>query len=271
MVKKRINIIIKYAFLIVSSGLSLFPLFWMLMSATNKSTDILAGKILPGAKLVENYNNLLKTANVSQAMWNSFKYSVLTTIGGVLICAIAGYAFEVYYTKGKNFVFNLLLVSMMIPFAATMIPMYTMFGKFHLLDTTLGFALPSLAGALLIFLFRQSAQSFSLSIIESARMEGAGEMRIFFQFFMPIMKQTFIAGITVAFMGNWNNYMWPLIIMQKPESRTMPLLVSNLLSGYVTDYGMLMLAVTISILPTAILFLVLQRYFVEGITGSVKQ
>ncbi|HBM79344.1 MAG TPA: lactose ABC transporter permease [Clostridiaceae bacterium] len=270
MTKRRIGIAVEYIVLTIVSVISLFPLFWMLMSATNKSTDVLAGRILPGQKLIENMGNLLKTANVGQAMMNSFKYSVLTTVGSVLICSIAGYAFEVYYTKSKNMVFNLLLISMMIPFAATMIPLYTLFGKLNLLNKTLGFALPSLSTVLLIFLFRQSAQSFPKSIIESARLDGAGELRIFLEFFVPITKHTFTAGITVAFMSNWNNYLWPLIIMQSPTSRTMPQLISGLTSGYVTDYGMLMLAVSISILPTVVVFLILQKNFVEGITGAVK-
>jgi lactose/L-arabinose transport system permease protein len=271
MVKKIISTTFEYIILIVASVVSLFPLFWMFMSATNKSTDVLAGRILPGMKLIENMNNLLKAANVGTDMLNSLKYSLITTVGSVIICSIAGYAFEVYYTKGKNLLFNLLLVSMMIPFAATMIPLYTLFGKLSLLNKTLGFALPSLSTALLIFLFRQSAQLFPKSIIESARLDGASELRIFLQLFVPITKHTFAAGITVAFMSNWNNYLWPLIIMQKKESQTMPQLIANLTSGYLTDYGMLMLAVSISILPTVFVFLLLQKYFVEGITGAIKQ
>lgn len=271
MVKKILSTTCEYIVLIAASILSLFPLFWMFMSATNKSTDVLAGRIMPGLKLMENMNNLLKASKLGTCMINSTKYSLITTIGSVIICSIAGYAFEVYYSKTKNFVFNLLLISMMIPFAATMIPLYTLFGKMSLLNKTMGFALPSLSTALLIFLFRQSAQSFPRSVIESARLDGASELRIFLQLFVPITKHTFAAGITVAFMSNWNNYLWPLIIMQKKESQTMPQLVANLTSGYVTDYGMLMLAVSISILPTVFVFLLLQKYFVEGITGAVKQ
>ena len=270
MIKKRISMIVEYFVLILSSAIALFPIFWTFTSATNKSIDVLAGRLLPGAKLFENLHNLLKAANVGQAMLNSSKYSILTTLGSVLICSIAGYAFEVYYTRAKNMLFNVLLLSMMIPFAATMIPLYTLFGKLDLLNTTLGFALPSLSTALLIFLFRQCAQSFPKSIIESARIDGASEIRIFFEFFMPINRHTFAAGITVAFMNNWNNYLWPLIIMQTPTSRTMPQLIANLTSGYVTDYGMLMLAVSISILPTLVVFLILQKNFIEGITGAVR-
>lgn len=270
MIRKRISIIVEYIVLIIASIISLFPLFWMFVSATNKSTDVLAGKLLVGADLVKNLRSLIETASVGKAMLNSTKYSILTTLGSVLICSIAGYAFEVFYTKAKNIVFSLLLISMMIPFAATMIPMYALFGKLNLLNTTLGFALPSLSTALLIFLFRQCAQSFPTSVIESARIDGASEIRIFFEFFVPINRHTFAAGITVAFMNNWNNYLWPLIIMQTPDSQTMPQLIANLISGYVTDYGMLMLAVSISILPTVAVFLILQKNFIEGITGAVK-
>ena len=115
-------------------------------------------------------------------------------------------------------------------------------------------------------MFRQSARSFPLDIIEAARLDGLSEIRIFFQMFIPTMKSTYAAAMTITFMNAWNSYMWPKVIMTQSESMTMPMVVE----GYVTDYGMLMLAVLICTLPTALVFFILQKSFAEGITGAVK-
>ena len=165
---------------------------------------------------------------------------------------------------------NILLLSMMIPFASIMVPLFKMFSQAHLLNTTLGFVLPSISTAFLIFFFRQNSQSFPIETIQAARVDGLGEFQIYLRIYMPIMSPTFAAAAIVTFMNAWNNYMWPLIVMQDNRMRTMPLLVTGLTAGYVTDYGLLMLSVSIMTLPTVILFFTQQKRFVEGITGSVK-
>jgi lactose/L-arabinose transport system permease protein len=163
-----------------------------------------------------------------------------------------------------------LLLSMMVPFASIMVPLFKMFSQLKLLDTTAGFILPSLSTAFLIFFFRQSSISFPYEIVQAARVDGVGEFGIYLQIYLPVMTPTFIAAGIVTFMSSWNNYLWPLIIMQRQESRTMPLMITSLTSGYTTDYGILMLAVTICTLPTVIIFFALQKYFVVGMLGSVK-
>jgi len=183
---------------------------------------------------------------------------------------MAGYGFEVFHDRIKDRLMGVLLLSMLVPFAAIMIPLFMMFGKAGLLDTTTAFVLPSVSTAFLIFFFRQSTRSFPMEIIESARIEGMGELGIFVRIYVPIMRSTYAAAAVITFMNAWNNYLWPLIIMQKSESQTMPLLIASLISGYVIDYGALMLAVSISILPTLIIFLLLQRNFAEGILSSMR-
>jgi lactose/L-arabinose transport system permease protein len=165
---------------------------------------------------------------------------------------------------------SILLISMMVPFASIMVPLYRMFSIANLLDTTIGFILPSISTAFLIFFFRQSSMSFPAEIVQAARVDGLGEFGIYSRIYFPIMAPTFAAAAIVTFMANWNNYLWPLIIMQQQRSRTMPMLLVGLTAGYVTDYGVLMLAVTICTLPTVLLFFTQQRRFVEGILGSVK-
>ena len=122
----------------------------------------------------------------------------------------------------------------------------------------------------MIMLFRQAARSFPSDIRDAARLEGLSETGIFFRMYIPTMKSTYGAAMTVTFMNAWNHYLWPKIILQKHESITMPMLVANLKSGYSVDYGMLMLGVLICTLPTAIIFLCLQKSFANGITGAVK-
>jgi lactose/L-arabinose transport system permease protein len=259
-----------YAFLIVICLFSAFPFIWMISAATNRSVDIIRGKIFFGTHLVENFKTLFKTVNLGRTFWNSVRNSVIGTVVGIFVCSMAGYGFQIYRDRGKDRLMSILLLSMMVPFASIMVPLYRMFSIANLLDTTLGFILPSLSTAFLIFFFRQSTMSFPHEIVQAARVDGVSEFGIYLRIYFPVMAPTFAAAAIVTFMANWNNYLWPLIIMQKQESRTMPMMLVGLTAGYVTDYGILMLAVTICTLPTVILFFTQQKRFVAGILGSVK-
>lgn len=261
---------LQYFFLSIVSLLSIFPLVYMVTAATNASVDVIRGKMIPGTYLLENFKNLVAVQNVSGAMVNSFKYSVLLTIVSLVICSLAGYGFEIYHDKAKDTVMSILLLAMMVPFAATLIPLFQMFSKANLLNTTLGFILPTISTPFLIMMFRQNARSFPHDIIEAARIDGLTEVGIFFKMFIPTMKSTYAAAMTITFMNAWNNYLWPKVIMTDETSLTMPMLVANLTEGYVTDYGMLMLAVLLCSIPTIIIFFILQKNFAEGITGAVK-
>ena len=259
-----------YIVLILASLISVFPLYWMIAAATNNSTDILGGKLTIGANLASNLTNLLARQQIGRAFSNSMFYSVILSVLSLLICSIAGYAFEIYHDKAKDVLMSVLLLAMMVPFAATLIPLFKMFTGLHLQSTWIAYVLPTLSTPFLIMMFRQSARSFPTEIIEAARIDGLGELQIFFNIFMPTMKSTYAAAMTVTFMNAWNNYLWPKVIMMDDTSQTMPMLVANLSSGYSIDYGVLMLGVLICSLPTGILFLVLQKSFANGIVGAVK-
>ena len=260
----------EYAFIILISLISVFPFYWMLVSATNKSADVVQGKLTFGLYLFENIKTMFKTVNIGRAFWNSLRTSVLQTLLSIIVCSAAGYGFQVYRDKQKDTLMNILLLSMMIPFASTMIPLFRMFSKVRLLNTTIGFILPSISTAFLIFFFRQNSKAFPIETIQAARVDGLNEFNIYLRVYCPIMAPTFAAAAIVTFMNAWNNYMWPLIVMQSQKMQTMPLLVTGLTAGYVTDYGLLMLCVTIMTLPTVILFFTQQKRFVEGVVGSVK-
>ena len=262
--------VISYIILILASFLSAFPLYYMLCGATNTSIDVVRGRLVPGGYLVENFKTLVGMQNLKLAMFNSFRNAIIITFVALLVCSIAGYGFEIYHDKGKDILMSILLLAMMLPFVAIMIPLFKMFTSWGLVNTWIALALPSISTPFMIMLFRQAARSFPHDIIEAARLEGLSEFQIFFKMFIPVMKSTYGAAMTVTFMSAWNNYLWPTVILQDSKAITMPMLVANLKSGYSVDYGMLMLGVLICTLPTAVIFLCLQKSFANGITGAVK-
>ena len=262
--------VISYIILILASFLSAFPLYYMLCGATNTSIDVVRGRLIPGGYLVENFKTLVGMQNLKLAMFNSFRNAIIITFVALLVCSIAGYGFEIYHDKGKDILMSILLLAMMLPFVAIMIPLFKMFTSWGLVNTWIALALPSISTPFMIMLFRQAARSFPHDIIEAARLEGLSEVQIFFKMFIPVMKSTYGAAMTVTFMNAWNNYLWPTVILQDSKAITMPMLVANLKSGYSVDYGMLMLGVLICTLPTAVIFLCLQKSFANGITGAVK-
>ncbi|MBS4202452.1 carbohydrate ABC transporter permease [Bacillus sp. FJAT-49732] len=265
-----------YLFLSVAAFVSIFPFLWMIISMTNKSVDVTRGRLVPGNYLWENLRMLFTTVEIVPALINSFIVSISTTILALLIASLAGYGFEIYRSSGKDAVFNFLLLSMMIPFAALMVPLYRMFGSISQvvpmfgIDTLAAVVLPTITTAFLIFFFRQSTKMFSKELIEAGRIDGLSEIGIFLRIFLPTMKTTYAAAAIITFMSSWNNYLWPLVILQTPEKRTIPLLISNLGAGYSPDYGVIMTAIVIATLPTALVFFLMQRHFVAGMMGSVK-
>lgn len=259
-----------YLILIIASLLSVFPLYYMIAGATNKSVDFMRGRMTLGTYLIDNYKSLISQQNLGRAMFNSFRNALILTAISMLVCSLAGYAFEVYHDKGKDILMTVLLIAMMLPFVAIMIPLFKMFSTWHMVNNYWAFILPSVSTPFLIMMFRQAARSFPTDIIEASRIDGLSELGIFFRMFVPTMKSTYGAAITVTFMNAWNNYMWPKIIFQGDDQTTMPMLVANLLGAYTVDYGMLMLGVLICTLPTAIIFFFLQKSFTNGIVGAVK-
>ncbi|MHC5269525.1 carbohydrate ABC transporter permease [Enterococcus sp. LJL98] len=268
--------IMMYGFLGLFSIVFAFPFYFMLVSATNHSVDITKGALLPGSYLIQNFKNLMSQYNIGGAMWNSAKIAVLQTVFSLFIASLAGYGFEIHKSKGKEIIFNLLLLSMMIPFAAIMIPLFQMFGQISQvipaigIDTISAVILPYLTTAFLIFFFRQNTRMFPKSLLEAGRIDGLSEIGLFTRIYVPTMRTTYAAAGIITFMSSWNSYIWPLIILQTPEKQTLPLLISNLGSSYTPDFGLMMLAIVLATIPTAVVFFVLQKYFVAGMLGSVK-
>ncbi len=259
-----------YIFLIIASFLSVFPFYWMISAATNKSLDVARGRIAFGSYAAENFHNLLATYDLWTPLKNSFVYSTVQTLVAILICSLAGFGFELYHDKAKDFVFGVLLLAMMIPGVATMIPLFKMMSAMGVLNTVIGFMLPAISTPFLIMMFRQNSRSFPIDIMEAARIDGLTEFGIYWRMYMPVMKATYAAAAVITFMNAWNAYLWPRVVLNKTEAQTMPMLIANISAGYTVDYGLLMMAVLFCSVPTMIVFFVLQKQFAEGITGAVK-
>lgn len=263
--------IFTYLVLIIISLFSVFPFLWMIIGSTNKSIDIIGGKMTFGPHLIENFRILFEKYDMSQGILNSVKISVITVIAILLITSMAAYGFQIFKSKGKEKVYSFFMLTMMIPFATLMIPLFKIIVGMNLLNSHFAIILVSSASVFMIFFFRQSFSNYPIEIIQAARVDGASEVKIFFNIFMPSMKSTFFAAAIYSFMTSWNAYMWPLIILRTNDKKTTPLLISYMSSAYNPEYGVILLAIVLSTLPVIFIFFVFQKQFVQGMIGSVKQ
>lgn len=275
---KKIANALKYVFLGTLSFVSIFPFYWMIMASTNKSIDVTRGVLIPGPYFIENLKSVLASDLLYMNSYgNSVFIAVTTTVLAMIVSSAAGYAFVVYRSKTRNRIFDFIFASMMVPFAALMVPLFKLFSNFNKLGlTAIGLNSPGaviitgIATAFLIFFFKQNTATFPKDLIEAARIDGLGEIKIFLQIYMPTMKSTYAAAIVVTFMNVWNSYLWPLIALQSGSKRTLPLILSAMGTSYTPDYGMMMCAVVLATIPTAAIFFLMQKQFVAGMTGAVK-
>ena len=275
---KKIANALKYVFLGTLSFVSIFPFYWMMMAATNKSIDVTKGTLIPGTYFFENLKSVLASdLQYLNSYGNSIFITVTTTILAMIVSSAAGYAFVAYRSKTRDHIFDFIFASMMVPFAALMVPLFRLFSNFNKLGLSfIGLNSPGaviitgIATAFLIFFFKQNTATFPKDLIEAARIDGLGEVKIFLQIYMPTMKSTYAAAIVVTFMNVWNSYLWPLIALQSGDKRTLPLILSAMGTSYTPDYGMMMCAVVLATIPTAAIFFLMQKQFVAGMTGAVK-
>jgi lactose/L-arabinose transport system permease protein len=259
-----------YLFLSLMALVSLFPFYWMLVSSTNSATDINIGKFTFGDQLIVNFIKLSEQVDLLQIFWNTSKVAILSTVFTLLISSMAGYGFEIYQNKNRDRVYGAMLLTMMIPFAALMIPLFTLMAKAQLLDTHLAVMLPTISSAFIVFYFRQCTKAFPSELIDAARVDGVKEWKIYLYVYMPVMKTTYAAAFIIVFMLSWNAFLWPLIVLQSPELLTINLVLSSLSSAYFPDFGIIMVGTVFATLPSLAVFFLMQKQFVAGMTGSVK-
>ncbi len=259
-----------YLFLTVISFICVFPFIWMLIGATNNSLDILSGKLTPGGYLIENMITLFQKYDMGLVLWNSVKISVISVLLILLVTSMAAYGFQMFASEWKERIYGFFILTMMIPFATLMIPLFQIIVQFGLVNSHFAIIIVSTASVFMIFFFRQSFVTYPLEVLQAARVDGANEMTIYFKIFVPSVKSTFFAAAIYSFITSWNSYMWPLIVLQTNEQRTTTLLISALSSSYTPEYGVIMLAIVIATLPVIIVFFAFQKQFVQGMMGSVK-
>ncbi len=267
---RQLHRIMVYTLLSIAAFVSVFPFLWLIVGATNISSDILSGKTTPGHALFDNIVKLTQQVDLVQLFYNSTKIAVISTILTLIVASLAGYGFEIFKSKFSERVFAGLLAMLSVPFAALMIPLFVTMAQLHLINTHTAVILPTVASIFVIFYFRQASKSFPMELRDAARVDGLREWQIFLFVYMPVMRSTYAAATIITFMASWNNYLWPLIVLQTNEMKTITLAVASLLSAYVPDYGVVMVATTLATLPTLLIFFILQRQFVQGLLGSLK-
>ncbi|SES30466.1 carbohydrate ABC transporter permease [Salipaludibacillus aurantiacus] len=263
-----------YTLLGIGVFLSMFPFYWMFIGATNPSGAIFSmpPNLVPGDHFFENLRNLNENVGIWRVIMNSLIITLTFTVVSVMICSAAGFAFAKYQFKGRDPIFFMLLLAIMIPYHVTLIPLFELMANVGWLNTYQAVILPHLAYPFAIFLMRQNMRSIPNSLLEAARVDGAGEMRIFFTVVLPTMRPALAAVAIFLFMFQWNNFLWPLVVLGDSSMYTLPVALSSLVGMSRIDYGQIMLGTTLSTLPIMVFFLLLQRQFISGILGgSVKE
>lgn len=261
---------LQYLVLSVAAFLSIFPFLWMVIGSTNSSGDIIKGKTSFGAALSTNVTNFFTLVDVPLVFWNSAKVAILATVLTLIVSSLAGYGFEMFRSKFRERIYSVVLLTLMVPFAALMIPLFMMMARGGLINTHLAILLPTIASAFIIFYFRQATKAFPTELRDAAKVDGLKEWQIFLFIYVPVMRSTYAAAFVIVFMTAWNNYLWPLIVLQSNETKTITLVISSLASAYYPDYGVVMIGTILATLPTLAVFFLMQRQFVQGMLGSVK-
>lgn len=259
--------------LIALAVLSLAPLLWMLAVSFMQPGEASAfpPPLWPSAPTWNNYHELFAKAGMGRYLFNSFLIASCVTLLSLLFNVMAGYAFAKLRFAGRERLFALLLGALVIPAQVTMMPLFLMLKQLHLINTYAGAVIPGMAGIFGIFLVRQYARSIPDELLEAARIDGAGEYRIFFQIVLPALKPILVTLAIFSFMGAWNDFMWPLIVLSDDSLRTLPVALATLSREHVQDNEMMMAGSVVTVLPVLLLFLVLQRHYIQGLLlGSVK-
>ena len=255
------------------AGLAIFPLVWMvcvsLMPAGSASS--LPPPLLPKQPTLVHYQQLLGDGGLKRAFVNSLGLAVVSTFVSVSFNTLAGYAFAKLRFRHRERVFGLLIAALVIPGQVAMLPLFLMLKGMGLVNTWMGVLIPSMAGIFGIFLVRQYARGVPDELLEAARLDGAGEWRIFWNVVLPTLKPVLVTLAVCAFLGSWNDVMWPLIVLTDGEMHRRPVALAALSREHVNDSELMMAGAVITVLPVRVLFVALQRYYMQGLLmGSVK-
>ena len=282
--KRRIRTIIWYISACLIAVCTIFPFLWMIATSFKPMPEIYSRplNLIPVATTLQNYRDVLNTVPFLLYFKNSMILALAGVLSNVLLGSLAGYGFAKLQIRGKNIVFVLLLSSMMIPSIVTMVPQFVVLRKFPLvggnniigqggrgfINTLWAIVLTGGVGSYAVFFMRQFFSSLPDDLGEAARIDGSGEFRIFLCVYFPLITPAAITLAILTFQSGWNNFMWPLIVLNDASKHTIQIGLSLFKNNYVTNYGAMMAGTVFSTLPMLILFAFAQRYFIEGIAFS---
>lgn len=258
--------------LAVAAGLTLLPFLWVASGSLRSLDDIRAdpGAWLPSEVTFDNFVRLFATQGFSTFLGNSIVVAAVVVAGNLVAASAAGYALAKFDFAGKRLAFGAVMAALMVPYTATFVPQFVVTMNLGLVDTLAGIALPSLALPISIFIMRQYASAIPDELLEAARIDGAGELRIFFRIFLPLAGPALATVTIMSFLASWNNFIWPLVVAQSTSTYTLPvgLAATSQAAQNITDYGLVLAGAVVVMLPVLVLFLFLQRHFVQGVAAT---
>lgn len=260
--------IVLYVALTIGAIVMAFPFYWTLATSLTPDARVTALRPWPQSPTFEAYALLIETLPFIRIVGNSLWIAVVSTLIQLLTSAMAAYVFARMHFRGREVLFLAYLSTMMIPQAVLVVPLFIEMRMLGLVDTYLGLLAPSLTSVFAVFLLRQSIRQLPRELDDAATIDGAGHIRIFWQIVLPLIRPVLATLAVLAFMGSWNNFLWPLIIIRSPELMTLPLGLATLRGQYTNPWEVVMAGSVISILPMALLYLVAQKYVVQGIANA---
>jgi len=259
--------ILIHLLLFVGIAITLAPFIWMISTSFKSAESVFTypPQWIPKHPTIEQYQKLFREVNFLQFFKNSVIVAFGITLFSLFLNSLGGYAFAKYRFPGREKIFALLLATMMVPGQITMIPVFLMLKSIGLINSYWGLIIPAGASAFGIFLMRQFITTIPNDLIESARIDGCSEFRIFWTIILPLCKPVLAALGIFTFMGSWNAFLWPLIVMIKENMYTLPVALANLSGQYATKFGLLMAGAVVVVVPVLIVFILAQRYVIRGV------
>lgn len=262
-----------HAALILGALATLAPLAWMVSASLMPAgdTNALPPPLLPRRVTFEHYVALFTRLDLARHFLNSALVTVTATVLSVLVCGLAGYAFAKLLFPGRERLFRTLTLALVIPSQVGMLPLFLMLREMGLVNTYAGVLIPYLANVFGIFLVRQYVLGVPDDLLNAARIDGAGEVRLFWTVVVPVIRPILVTLAAFTFLNAWNDFMWPLIVLSDSHNYTLPVALANLVGEHVQDTELMMAGSVLTILPAMMVFLVFQRAYIRGIlAGSVK-
>ncbi|KMM39213.1 sugar ABC transporter permease [Alkalihalobacillus macyae] len=263
-----------YLILILGALVMIVPFVWMISTSlkTQGATMVLPPEIIPSDINWGNYMKVTQAFPVLRFLGNSLLVASVSTVGQLILCSMAAYAFARLKFRGRDFLFLLYLATLMVPAQVTMTPQFILMKYLGWINTYEGLILPGMFNAFGTFLLRQFFISIPRELEEAAFIDGASHFRVYWQIILPLAKPALATLTVFAFMQSWNNFLWPLIIVSDSDMMTLPLGLSMLQGRWETDWNLMMAGVVISVLPVLAVYLFAQNYFIQGLTmGGLKE